>query len=127
MDVLNDAITDGVLTVTDSEGTRSYGRYEPGCNNVTLIVTNDNFWLRMLLCVLRVLSFVPFLILYTAPRTSVVSLPFLHDGYSMPMATSVSEAYMIGDVQVNNLRDVMKVCKYDLPPNCEFSYPVSYG
>ncbi|KAL1680789.1 cyclopropane fatty acid synthase [Schizophyllum commune] len=74
--VLNDAITDGVLTVTDSEGTRSYGRYEPGCNNVTLIVTNDNFWLRMLLTLI---------------------------------ATSVSEAYMIGDVQVDNLRDVMKL------------------
>ena len=127
MAVLNDAITDGVLTVTDSEGTRSYGRYEPGCNNVTLIVTNDNFWLRMLLCVLRVLSGVPLLILYTAPRTLVVSPAFLHDGYSTLIATSVSEAYMIGDVQVDNLRDVMKVREHDLPPNCFLSSFFSYG
>lgn len=73
--VLDDAIATGVLTVTDTEGTRSYGCYEPGCNQVTLVVTNDNFWLRMLLS---------------------ADLGF-------------SEAYMIGDVQVDNLRNVMKL------------------
>ncbi|KAL1738418.1 cyclopropane fatty acid synthase, partial [Schizophyllum fasciatum] len=49
----------------------------PGCNHVTLIVTNENFWLRVLLCVLRL--------------------------------QCISEAYMIGDVEVDNLRDVMKL------------------
>lgn len=47
--VLGDAITTGHLTISDSEGTHYYGRYQKGCNDVHLKVVNDNFWLRILL------------------------------------------------------------------------------
>ncbi|TRM68154.1 cyclopropane fatty acid synthase [Schizophyllum amplum] len=107
--VLDDAIATGVLTVTDTEGTRSYGCYEPGCNQVTLVVTNDNFWLRMLLYVHRVLSIFSLLIFNTALRTSDVSLLMRVDACSQLTTPPVSEAYMIGDVQVDNLRNVMKL------------------
>lgn len=49
--VLGDAITVGHLTISDSEGTHYYGKYQKGCNDVHLNIVNDNFWLRILLCV----------------------------------------------------------------------------
>lgn len=49
LSVLEDAIKIGRLTISDSEGTHCYGKYEKGCNDVHLTVTNDNFWLRILL------------------------------------------------------------------------------
>ncbi|KAF5321236.1 hypothetical protein D9619_001160 [Psilocybe cf. subviscida] len=47
--VLGDAITVGHLTISDSEGTHYYGKYQKGCNDVHLNIVNDNFWLRILL------------------------------------------------------------------------------
>ncbi|KAG5639335.1 hypothetical protein H0H81_004056 [Sphagnurus paluster] len=49
LSVLSDAITIGHLTISDSEGTHYYGRYQKGCNDVHLKIVNDNFWLRILL------------------------------------------------------------------------------
>ncbi|KAG5732271.1 Cyclopropane-fatty-acyl-phospholipid synthase [Termitomyces sp. T112] len=49
LSVLGDAITAGHLTISDSEGTRYYGRHQKGCNDVHLKIVNDNFWLRILL------------------------------------------------------------------------------
>ncbi|RDB15514.1 Tuberculostearic acid methyltransferase UfaA1 [Hypsizygus marmoreus] len=49
LSVLNDAITVGHLTISDSEGTHYYGKYQKGCNDVHLKIANDNFWLRILL------------------------------------------------------------------------------
>ncbi|EDR07813.1 cyclopropane-fatty-acyl-phospholipid synthase [Laccaria bicolor S238N-H82] len=47
--VLDNAITIGHLTISDSEGTHYYGTYQKGCNDVQLNVINDTFWLRILL------------------------------------------------------------------------------
>ncbi|KJA21711.1 hypothetical protein HYPSUDRAFT_140338 [Hypholoma sublateritium FD-334 SS-4] len=47
--VLETAINVGHLTITDSEGTRYYGKYRKDCNDVHLNVVNDSFWLRILL------------------------------------------------------------------------------
>ncbi|KIJ91371.1 hypothetical protein K443DRAFT_14454 [Laccaria amethystina LaAM-08-1] len=47
--VLDNAITIGHLTISDSEGTHYYGKYQKGCNDVHLNVINDTFWLRILL------------------------------------------------------------------------------
>ncbi|KAG5643582.1 hypothetical protein DXG03_000635 [Asterophora parasitica] len=49
LSVLGSAITIGHLTISDSEGTHYYGRYQKGCNDVHLKIVNDNFWLRILL------------------------------------------------------------------------------
>ena len=49
LSVLDDAITVGHLTISDSEGTQYYGKYHKGCNDVHLRVVNDNFWMRILL------------------------------------------------------------------------------
>ncbi|KAF5331734.1 hypothetical protein D9611_007586 [Ephemerocybe angulata] len=49
LSVLDDAITVGHLTISDSEGTHYYGKYHKGCNDVRLDVKNDNFWMRILL------------------------------------------------------------------------------
>ncbi|KAF9464242.1 cyclopropane-fatty-acyl-phospholipid synthase [Collybia nuda] len=73
--VLNDAITHGHLTISDSEGTRYYGKYQKGCNDVRLKIVNDNFWLRIMLS---------------------GDLGF-------------SEAFMIGDVEVSDLRSCMNL------------------
>ncbi|KIJ92046.1 hypothetical protein K443DRAFT_114206 [Laccaria amethystina LaAM-08-1] len=47
--VLDSAITIGHLTISDSEGTHYYGKYQKGCNDVHLNVINDAFWLRILM------------------------------------------------------------------------------
>jgi len=47
--VLENAITVGHLTISDSQGLHYYGRYQKGCNDVRLTVINDNFWFRILL------------------------------------------------------------------------------
>ncbi|KAG2014033.1 cyclopropane-fatty-acyl-phospholipid synthase [Coprinopsis cinerea AmutBmut pab1-1] len=47
--VLEDAITVGRLTISDSEGDHQYGERQPGCNDVRLRIVNDNFWMRILL------------------------------------------------------------------------------
>ncbi|KIJ91468.1 hypothetical protein K443DRAFT_482913 [Laccaria amethystina LaAM-08-1] len=47
--VLENAITVGHLTISDSEGTHYYGTYQKGCNDVHLNVINDTFWLRILM------------------------------------------------------------------------------
>ena len=47
--VLEDAITVGHLTISDSQGSHYYGKYQKGCNDVHLTVINDNFWFRILL------------------------------------------------------------------------------
>ncbi|PPQ81073.1 hypothetical protein CVT25_014536 [Psilocybe cyanescens] len=47
--VLENAITVGHLTISDSEGTHYYGKYHKGCNDVHLNIVNDNFWFRILL------------------------------------------------------------------------------
>lgn len=47
--VLDDAINVGHLTISDSEGTHYYGNHQKGCNDVHIKITNDNFWLRILL------------------------------------------------------------------------------
>ncbi|KIJ92129.1 hypothetical protein K443DRAFT_114043 [Laccaria amethystina LaAM-08-1] len=47
--VLDNAITIGHLTISDSEGTHYYGKYQKGCNDVRLNVINDSFWLRILM------------------------------------------------------------------------------
>ena len=49
LSVLDDAITIGHLTISDSEGTHYYGNYHNGCNDVHLRIVNDNFWFRILL------------------------------------------------------------------------------
>ncbi|GLB33310.1 putative cyclopropane fatty acid synthase [Lyophyllum shimeji] len=49
LSVLSDAIVIGHLTISDSEGTHYYGKYQKGCNDVHLKIVNDNFWLRILL------------------------------------------------------------------------------
>lgn len=49
--VLDDAISVGHLTITDAEGSHYYGHYQKGCNDVQLKVVNENFWLRLMLCV----------------------------------------------------------------------------
>ena len=49
LSVLETAINVGHLTITDSEGTRYYGKYRKDCNDVHLNVVNDSFWLRILL------------------------------------------------------------------------------
>ncbi|KAF8898158.1 cyclopropane-fatty-acyl-phospholipid synthase [Gymnopilus junonius] len=49
LSVLENAITVGHLTISDSEGTLYYGNYRKGCNDVHLKITNDNFWFRILL------------------------------------------------------------------------------
>lgn len=49
LSVLDDAITVGHLTISDSEGTHYYGKYHKGCNDVHLKVVDDNFWMRILL------------------------------------------------------------------------------
>ncbi|KAF8659523.1 hypothetical protein AX16_001822 [Volvariella volvacea WC 439] len=75
LSVLDDAITVGHLTISDSEGTRHYGNYKKGCNDAYLRVVNDSFWLRILLS---------------------GDLGF-------------SEAYMVGDVEVPDLKAAMNV------------------
>ncbi|KIJ92048.1 hypothetical protein K443DRAFT_13918 [Laccaria amethystina LaAM-08-1] len=47
--VLDSAITIGHLTISESEGTHYYGKYQKGCNDVHLNVINDAFWLRILM------------------------------------------------------------------------------
>ncbi|KAF9004701.1 cyclopropane-fatty-acyl-phospholipid synthase [Cyathus striatus] len=47
--VLQDAIAIGHLTISDSEGSHYYGRYQKGCNDVHIKVLNTNFWLRIML------------------------------------------------------------------------------
>ena len=47
--VLDSAIRTGHLTISDSEGTHYYGKYQKGGNDVNLNVINDTFWLRILL------------------------------------------------------------------------------
>ena len=51
--VLENAITIGHLTISDSEGTHYYGKYQKGCNDndVHLNMMNDTFWLRILMSV----------------------------------------------------------------------------
>ncbi|KAF8966417.1 putative cyclopropane fatty acid synthase [Flammula alnicola] len=49
LSVLDSAITVGHLTISDSEGTHYYGKYQKGCNDVHLNVVNDHFWFRILL------------------------------------------------------------------------------
>ncbi|CAA7259579.1 unnamed protein product [Cyclocybe aegerita] len=49
LSVLEDAISVGHLTISDSEGTHYYGKYQKGCNDVHLNIVNDNFWFRILL------------------------------------------------------------------------------
>lgn len=49
LSVLDDAITIGHLTISDSDGTRYFGNYYKGCNDVHLRIVNDNFWFRILL------------------------------------------------------------------------------
>jgi len=49
--VLDHAITVGHLTISDSEGTHYYGKYQKGCNDVHLNVINDTFWLKILMLV----------------------------------------------------------------------------
>ncbi|KAF8883404.1 cyclopropane-fatty-acyl-phospholipid synthase [Infundibulicybe gibba] len=75
LSVLEDAITNGHLTISDPEGTHYYGRYQKGCNDVHLKIVNDNFWLRIMLS---------------------GDLGF-------------SEAYMIGDVEVQDLKSAMNL------------------
>ncbi|PFH50564.1 hypothetical protein AMATHDRAFT_60838, partial [Amanita thiersii Skay4041] len=75
LSVLAEAISNGHLTISDSEGTHYYGSYYKGCNDVHLKVVNDNFWLRILLS---------------------GDLGF-------------SEAYMIGDIEVPDLRATMNL------------------
>ncbi|CAK5262442.1 unnamed protein product [Mycena citricolor] len=75
LSVLDDAITVGHLTLSDSEGTRFYGQRGKGCNEVHMKVVNENFWLRLILS---------------------GDLGF-------------SEAFMIGDVEVSNLRSAMNL------------------
>jgi cyclopropane-fatty-acyl-phospholipid synthase len=46
--VLEQAITNGHLTIADSEGTHHYGCREKGTSDVHLNVVNSNFWTRLL-------------------------------------------------------------------------------
>ncbi|KIK55369.1 hypothetical protein GYMLUDRAFT_76587 [Collybiopsis luxurians FD-317 M1] len=73
LSVLNDAISKGHLTIIDSEGKHTYGRYQDGCNTVHLTVNNDQFWLRLM---------------------------FSGD-------LGFSEAYMLGDIEVEDLKSCM--------------------
>ncbi|EDR09761.1 uncharacterized protein LACBIDRAFT_248368 [Laccaria bicolor S238N-H82] len=47
--VLYKAITIRHLTISNSEGTHYYRKYQKGCNDVHLNIINDTFWLRILL------------------------------------------------------------------------------
>jgi len=49
--MLDDAITVGRLAISDSDGTRYYGKCEKSASDVHLHVVNDNFWFRILLYV----------------------------------------------------------------------------
>ncbi|KAJ3754573.1 cyclopropane-fatty-acyl-phospholipid synthase [Lentinula raphanica] len=73
LSVLNSAISVGQLTITDSEGTHTYGRHRKGGNAVHLKVVNEAFWLRLM---------------------------FSGD-------LGFSEAYMVGDIEVENLKSCM--------------------
>ncbi|KAJ3996896.1 cyclopropane-fatty-acyl-phospholipid synthase [Lentinula boryana] len=73
LSVLSDAISVGQLTLTDSEGSHTYGRYRKGGNTVHLTVINDAFWLRLM---------------------------FSGD-------LGFSEAYMVGDIEVEDLKSCM--------------------
>ncbi|KAJ3738912.1 cyclopropane-fatty-acyl-phospholipid synthase [Lentinula detonsa] len=73
LSVLSDAISVGQLTLTDSEGSHTYGRYRKGGNAVRLTVINDAFWLRLM---------------------------FSGD-------LGFSEAYMVGDIEVEDLKSCM--------------------
>jgi len=56
LSVLDDAIVNGHLTISDPEGTHYYGKFYKGCNDVRLKVINHNFWLRILLQVASLAS-----------------------------------------------------------------------
>jgi cyclopropane-fatty-acyl-phospholipid synthase len=49
LSLLEDAITIGQLTISDSEGTHHYGTSRPGCNQVHIQIVSDNFWMRILM------------------------------------------------------------------------------
>lgn len=49
LSLLDDAITVGQLTITDSEGTHHYGTPRPDCNHVHIHIQSENFWMRILM------------------------------------------------------------------------------
>jgi hypothetical protein len=76
--VLDDAIVNGHLTISDPQGTLYYGNFHKGCNDVRIQVHNDNFWLRLLLSVSSPpLSHVPMLtsssdrVIWAVRKTSI--------------------------------------------------------
>jgi len=92
--VLDQAITKGQLTIYDPEGMRCYGRQQTGCNDVHLTVTNNNFWTRVLV----------------SGDVGCETSLFAADTGPFLTVFSVSEAYMVGDVEIKDLRAVMNVC-----------------
>jgi len=115
--VLDDAINVGHLTISDSEGTYYYGNYQKGCNDVHIKITNGNFWLRILLQVFSTLLCYDF-IAYNWMQIRRLGLyvpASLHisDSSNLSFMLAVSEAYMIGDVEVSSLKGAMNVGPID--------------
>ncbi|KAK7061256.1 cyclopropane-fatty-acyl-phospholipid synthase [Favolaschia claudopus] len=91
LSVLDDAITIGHLTIIDAEGSHYYGQRRKGYNDVQVKVVNENFWLRLLL-------YADFSEIYLALTFSCRSGDL-----------GFSEAFMIGDIEVSDLRSVMNL------------------
>jgi cyclopropane-fatty-acyl-phospholipid synthase len=49
--MLDQVITNGYVTISDLETLYHFGTRHDGCNNVKIKVVNDDFWIRMLMCV----------------------------------------------------------------------------
>jgi len=115
--VLDDAINVGHLTISDSEGTYYYGNYQKGCNDVHIKITNGNFWLRILLQVFSILlcyDFIAYdLVQIRRLRLYVPASFHTLNSSNLSFTLAVSEAYMIGDVEVSSLKGAMNVSLID--------------
>jgi len=49
--MLDQVITNGYLTISDLEMSYNFGKRHDGCNNVHIKVVNEDFWIRILMCV----------------------------------------------------------------------------
>ncbi|KAJ3737742.1 cyclopropane-fatty-acyl-phospholipid synthase [Lentinula guzmanii] len=86
LSVLSDAISVGQLTLTDSEGSHTYGRYRKGAT----------------------LSALPSSMMHSAQGIWAVRTIHLHMRSSlMCIRIPVSEAYMVGDIEVEDLKSCM--------------------
>lgn len=93
--VLDQAIHVGRLAIHDSDGAHYFGKKVVGGNDAQITIVDPNFWMRVLMsgdlgCKRHYRS------LTLQSRTNISHI-------------SVSEAYMVGEIQVHDLRSVMNV------------------